>query len=376
MRKREESISKKADPVEIAVSVLPQLHERERELDRSGQYGSSNIDLLREAGLLGLNVPASAEGLGADLDETVETLRQLAQASPSTALMLAMHTSTLAHYLLDPAIIPSRQRDAFREQRSWAWREAVKGNIFGVANSEPGAGGDVHNSKAQLNDQGTAVSGVKSFASMGTAPMYYMVAARGRDENVQYYLVRNDKERVRVESPWDATGMRSSESVTLRFEEAPVVGALGYSGLLDGVNNRHWSTLSFTAIFVGIAESLLEDAVRQAEAMLQKTECVELQLTLQACRGFLRHAVENEPAVPDAAYKILVRDCKLYVTRALAQRASALFAAQGGGAYRFSSPFSRKLRDLLAGPLLRPPVGTSFDEVWEDLAKSFPSTTK
>jgi hypothetical protein len=29
---------------------------------------------------------------------------------------------------------------------------------------------------------------------------------------------------------------------------------------------------------------------------------------------------------------------------------------------------SRKLRDLLAGPALRPPVGVAYEEVWEELA--------
>ena len=58
----------------------------------------------------------------------------------------------------------------------------------------------------------------------------------------------------------------------------------------------------------------------------------------------------------------------LFATSSLAEKAAALYSAQGGGAYRFSSPISRKFRDLLAGPVLRPPVGASFDDVWDELA--------
>jgi len=370
LRKKENSAGELVRPLAVARELLPELRQRESELDLRGKFAADNIDLLRQAGLLALTVPVSEGGMGGDLSASVETLRELAQASPSTALMLAMHNSTLAHYRLEPANVPPEERDFFLQQRAWAWGEAIRGCVFGVANSEPGAGGDVHNSKTQLSAEGDSVSGIKSFASMGLAPEYFMVAARDVRGGVDYYLVKNEAKTVRVESPWEATGMRSSESVTLRFDGAPVVAPLGYRGLLDGANNRHWSTLSFTAIFIGIAESLLEDAVSQAASMLQKTECVEFHLTLQASRAFLRHTVDAEPSRPDASYRTMVRDAKLYVTRSLALRAAALFGSQGGGAYRLTSPFSRKLRDLLAGPLLRPPVGSSFDEVWEELMSS------
>jgi hypothetical protein len=161
--------------------------------------------------------------------------------------------------------------------------------------------------------------------------------------------------------------MRSSESVSLRFDGAPVIAPLAYRGLLDGVNNRHWSTLSFTAIFIGIAESLLDDVVTPRASMLQRTAATELHLTLQACRAFLRQCVAMEPDPATDDYRREVRDCKLFVTRALAQHGAGLFTSLGGSAYRFSSPVSRKLRDLLACPLLRPPVGPAFDDVFAEL---------
>ena len=135
------------------------------------------------------------------------------------------------------------------------------------------------------------------------------------------------------------------------------------------MNNRHWSTLSFTAIFIGIAESLLEDVITSGAPMLQQTAATELHLSLQACRAFLRQcvAIEPDPATDD--YRREVRDCKLFVTRSLAHHAATLFTSLGGSAYRFASPVSRKVRDLMAGPLLRPPVGVAFDDVWKELSE-------
>lgn len=363
--------------LDAAASLVPRLAAAEPEHDLAGRAAIANLELLGEEGFLLLNVPDSFGGFGEGLGGTLEILRTVAQGSPSTALMLAMHTSILANFLIDPRHVPPAERTAFIEQRTWAFGEAMRGRRFGVANSEPGAGGDVKQSRAEMRDG--RVWGVKSFCSMGTHADYFMTAARDfesqkrdfesqkNDESghVRYWLVRN--ENVSVESAWDAVGMRSSESVSLRFDGAPVLAPLAYRGLLDGVNNRHWSTLSFTAIFIGVAESLLDDVLTPGASTLQRTSATELHLTLQACRAFLRQCVTVEPDPATDDYRREVRDCKLFVTRALAQHAAALFTSLGGSAYRFGSPVSRKVRDLLAGPLLRPPVGAAFDEVFAEL---------
>jgi alkylation response protein AidB-like acyl-CoA dehydrogenase len=349
----------------VAESLVPRLAAAEREHDLAGRFAADNIELLREAGLFTANVPESHGGFGESLGGTVEMLRTLAQGSPSTALMLGMHTSILGNYLLDPEHVPAAERGDFLAQRDWAFGEAMHGKIFGVANSETGAGGNVKNSRAEVRDG--VMSGVKSFCSMGTNVSYFLSAARDESGRVDYWIVENDPAHVRVESPWNAIGMRSSESVSLRFDGAHVVAPLGYRGMLDGINNRHWSTLAFTSVFVGVAESLLDDVTSPKSGILQRAGAVDLHLTLQACRAFLRHCVQNEPQPPDDAYRHLVRDCKLYVTRALAQQASAVHLAMGGSAYRFDSPVSRKVRDLFAGPAVRPPVGVSFDELWDEL---------
>lgn len=279
--------------------------------------------------------------------------------------MLMMHTSVLAHYLTPLELVPAAEREYFQAQRAWAWQQAVDGKIFGVANSEAGAGGDVKNSRAAIEHG--KVSGSKSFCSMGTAPSYYMAAARDTHGRVEYYLVENDPDAVQRASGWDAIGMRSSDSISLRLEGATSLGPLAYDGLLDGVNQRHWSTLSFAAVFIGTAESLLAAVKREGASPLLSTHLVDLHLAIQASAGFLAHCVETEPHPTDGAYRRLVRDCKLFVTKTLAEKGAAVFAACGGSEYRTASRVSAALRDLLAGPAVRPPLAVGFDEVWREL---------
>lgn len=352
--------------LEAAERLVPQLASNEPEHDRAGQFAAANIELLRAAGLLALNVPRSAGGFGETLGGTTAVLRTIAKGSPSTALMLMMHTSVLAHYLTPVDLVPEPEREYFETQRAWAWQQAVDGHLFGVANSEAGAGGDVKNSRAAISHR--KVSGTKSFCSMGTAPSFYMAAARDASDRVEYYLVENDVDHVKRASGWDAIGMRSSDSVSLRFDEAASLGPLAYDGLLDGINQRHWSTLSFAAVFLGTAEALLGAVKREGAAPLLATHLVDFHLGIQASSAFLSHCVSSEPRVTDAAYRRLVRDCKLFVTKTLAEKGAAVFAACGGSEYRTASRVSAALRDLLAGPAVRPPLAVGFEEVWRELA--------
>lgn|GEM_PF-2066623 len=385
MNKRNESVLEVEKPLQRLASLLPDLAAREVRHDREGSYAADNVEQLRAAGILAINVPQSAGGDGAELRETLDVLRSLASVAPSTALMLAMHTSILANYLIDPDRIPSEHRAFFLSQRAWAWGEAVKGKVFAVANSEPGAHGDVHNSRATVGsrrgssspacemespEEDQVVNGVKSFASFGTNADYYMSAARDAMGHVDYLVVRNEPGSVSAKSGWDAIGMRSSESVMLELCEAPAIGPMCYPGMLDGINNRHWSTLSFTAVILGIADSLLDDVKRNAEGILPQTETVEFHLILRAAEAFVAHCVASEPPVSTKEYRTLVRDCKTFVTRMLAKQGAALFIAQSGAAYRFSSSVSRKFRDLLAGPALRPPAAIAFDDIWEELRRN------
>ena len=361
------TVKRRGEAVTRASELAKEFATREEALDHDGSYASLNVQRLHETGFLGLNVPWDAGGMGADLMTTLDVLRTLAHGSPSTALMLAMHTSVLSHLLIVPELIPAAERTSYESRRAWCWQQALEGAIFAVANSEPGAGGDVRRSRATVTaGPERTLTGTKSFASFGLNATFWMSAARDETGQLDYWLVRNDSATVSSGSQWDALGMRGSESIVLHFTGAPVVDVLAYRGLLDGVNHRHWSTLAFTAIIVGIAESLMTD-LGELRGSLQRSDAVELHLGIRAARGFLRDTAAAAPAAPDREYQRLVRDCKTWTARTLARSAATAFTSQTGQAYSRRSPLSRKLRDLLAGPALRPPMPTAWDEIADEL---------
>ena len=76
------------------------------------------------------------------------------------------------------------QRAALHEGQRWIASQARRGRILAVANSEPGAGGDLANTKTRAErgpDGVYRLTGRKSFATFGCDADYFLCAARRPD---------------------------------------------------------------------------------------------------------------------------------------------------------------------------------------------------
>ena len=59
--------------------------------DHAGGHAAAERELIRDSGLLGLSVPRSAGGLGADWPTVYRVVRRLAQADSALAHVFAFH---------------------------------------------------------------------------------------------------------------------------------------------------------------------------------------------------------------------------------------------------------------------------------------------
>ena len=80
-------------------AVLPAIRAAATEADTNGAFPPSHVDLLREAGLLGLVVPAQYGGLGGSLRDLAAATFALGSACPSTALAYFFHNSSISRGL-------------------------------------------------------------------------------------------------------------------------------------------------------------------------------------------------------------------------------------------------------------------------------------
>jgi len=99
-------------------------------IDRDGVFPHAAIKALGEAGLLGLSSAVEVGGMGLGLAETAQTIERIAQACPSTAMVLTMHFSATAVIEKFGAEELRREVAAGKHLSTLAWSEAGSRSHF------------------------------------------------------------------------------------------------------------------------------------------------------------------------------------------------------------------------------------------------------
>jgi alkylation response protein AidB-like acyl-CoA dehydrogenase len=323
---------------------------------------------LRRSGILAAPIPRSLDGAGATLAQTVCAVRRIARVAPSTALCLAMPLGNAGNTrIADEAVAPA-QRAALAQGRAWIAREARAGRILAVANSEPGASGDLANTKtrASSDDSGRiTLTGRKSFATFGPDADYFLCTARRDDGPLDAFFVARHAPGVTLADDWDALGMRATASVGLTLEQAEAAAVFVYPSAITSVNARHWSTLLLAAVFVGVGEGALEVARTSiaSNASWARSTLVEALLGLEAAGAWLDTVAANEVIPCPTGFLDACMRVKTFAVRAALDASTRALTVCGGRAYTPQHPVARFLLDAAAGPLLRPPLPQAMDAI-------------
>ena len=148
--------------------------------DLEASFPFENYADLREAGLLGLTIPARHGGLGADYATYALVSAELGRWCGATALTLNMHACSMLWpgQIADDLPMPEADRAAHDRRRARMYERVLEdGAIFAQPFSEPNsaaaAGQAPFGTTARPVDGGWVVSGVKHFASLSGAAHYY-----------------------------------------------------------------------------------------------------------------------------------------------------------------------------------------------------------
>lgn len=380
-------------PIEqqVPLQPIPNLHaviaayaaswaQREADADQAGliRLPVTSLDEFRQTGILAAPLPRALGGWECDLWTVCDGVRHLARVAPATALALAMPLGNAATTRIPAELVPAEYREALQQGKVWIAEQIRRGQILAVANSEPGAGGDLANTRtqAQLRDGLAWLTGRKSFATIGPDADYFLCAARYADGpqvgQIDGWFVARDAHGLVVDDLWNPLGMRTTASVGLTLHDTPAAALYGYPGCLTGINARHWSMLLFAAVFAGVGEGALEQGRAGAarSSAWTRVSLAEAALQQEAAAGFLQAVALDEQWPPTAAYQRRCRQVKTFVTRTSVDTAHRMLMLAGGRGYGPNQPVARFLRDALAGPLLRPPVPNAMDELARDLLES------
>jgi alkylation response protein AidB-like acyl-CoA dehydrogenase len=354
---------------------------RAERYDREASFPFENYADLREAGLLGICVPKSHGGMGADFATYVMVAAEIGRHCGATALTFNMHVSSClwSGLIADALDMTPGQRADHEKSRALHYERIVEhGKIYAQPFSEGGAaaaGKAPWGTVATKTDGGYAVSGKKIFASLSGAADYYGVLCTldrpgATLKDSMYLAVPADAPGLRVEGPWDPLGMRGTVSRTLVLDrvEVPESARLMPEGLYAQAAMRFpvmFATLSPT--YMGIAQAAYDFTVQYLRGEMPGTPPVkrrmyptkqiavaQMRVMLEQTRALFLQNARDACVDPD-------KDTRMRILAAhytIMENANALAALAvrtcGGQSMLKSLPLERLYRDSRCGSLMLP----------------------
>ncbi len=236
-----------------------ELLERDREWDRTETSCCTELERLYEMGLMSLRVPEELGGLDCPAQTYARIIRELAYASPSVAVTVAVHS-------MATEILRVYAREEIR--RPMLERLANPGHLSAFALSEPNAGSDTAavRTRAEKVTDGWKLYGTKMWVTNGLTGRWFLVLARtgqtGTTADLSLLLLDGEQPGVNRTPIHGKMGIRASETAEMSLEGAfvPSENLLGQEGWgrRIGLSALDGGRIGIAAQAAGIAEACLD----------------------------------------------------------------------------------------------------------------------
>lgn len=343
-----------------------------REAADPDRYPAETIGELIGLGVLSAPLPVRLGGRGVSLAEAAAIVEAVAEASPSAALLASMPIGLAGVLAGAGPIVPEAHRAAFNEQVARVAADYGAGKIYAACNSEKGAGGSIAATKT-IARRGAGgdhrITGEKILGSFGRHADVFFSTAKVPEGGVEFFLIDAGAPGVQIGCDWDGFGMRSTESHSVRFEDAQARDLLGFPGFIEGAQPLSWWWCLFAAIPLGCAASMLRALGEPAPSSpALRLRLAEALMRYEAARAYLLDTAARFRPGADPAYRARVTRTKTHVTQEATRICADLFALSGGRHYTRSGRLSRTLSDAFAGTALRPPLPLALDMLLDDFS--------
>ena len=371
--------------IDRVASLGPAFAARAARYDREASFPFENYDDLRQAGLLGVCVPAAYGGLGADFTTYAMVSAELGRWCGATALSFNMHVSSClwAGEIADALDMTPAQRADHEYNRAHHFGRIVnQGKLYAQPFSEGGAaaaGAAPWGTTARKVDGGYVVSGKKIFASLAGAADTYGVlctlerpdrAAGGTRRDSMYLAVPADAPGVTVLGDWDPLGMRSTVSRNLLFADVwvPETARLMPEGLYFQAAARYphmFATLSPT--YLGVAQAAYDFTVQYLRAEVpgmppvkrrmyptKQYAVAEMRIKLEATRALFLQNAHDACIDPDTDARMRLYAAHYTIMESANDICRLAVRTCGGQSMLKSLPLERLYRDSRCGSLMLP----------------------
>lgn len=350
---------------DAAASLIAPLAE---EIDARAEWPTRSLEILAEAGLLGLHVPKRLGGLDQGLLALAIGTETLARACSSTAMCYGMHC-------VGAAVIAAKAT-AFQEEH-YLKPIAQGRHITTLALSEAGTGANFYLPQARLHREGDffIIDGTKQFVTSGGKADSYVIstAASAPAEAGEFSCFVLDRRTPGITwlEPWNGFGMRgnSARAMSLAGVRVPKTHLLGREGdevwyVFEVVTP--YFIVAMSGVYLGIAQAALDIAVqhvkgrrydysgeRLADFPIIQEKIANLWIMVEKARHLLYEAARRgdmgdiEALLPLLASKVAVAESAIEVT-------NEAMTLCGGIAYRENGKLARLLRDARAAHVMAP----------------------
>jgi len=338
------------------------------DVDRTRRFPRENIQELGRNGLMGLVVPLEYGGAGAAIPEMAQVLERMAQACPSTAMVMLMHYCGAA-VVAAKGSAPLKQRLLPTVARGE--------HLTTLAFSEAGSGGHFYMpvSEVRMNG-GLRLTARKTFVTSAGEADSYVVSTRkagaSAPTDLDLYLVAKGAKGFEVEKRFEGLGLAGNASAPMNLEDVALEEEKRLGGEGSGFQTMmevvlpHFQ-LGVAAVSLGIAAAAFQAA--SAHVAARKYEhaggaslaaiprvqflAAEMALELRSARAYLGETIRRIAASdPEAMLDVLgVKARAAEAALAVASRAMTL---GGGAAFGRRGGLERIFRDAQAASVMAP----------------------
>ncbi len=314
---------------------------------------------MKEMGLFGLSIPEEYGGLGLTMEEEALVAFEIGHTSLAFRSFFGTNNGIGAQGILIDGTEEQKQK--------YVPRLATGEVISSFCLTEPDVGSDAASLKTRADKDGDhyILNGTKRYITNGPEAGLYTVMARTDQNNkgaggITAFIVEGDTPGLIRGKPDVKMGQKGAHVCDITFEDCRVpaeniIGGKEGQGFKTAMKVLDRGRLHISAVCVGVAERLIEDALRfamerkQFGAPLADHQLIQAMLADSRAEAFAGRSMVLEAARSKDAGKNVSLDascCKLFCAEMVGRVADRAVQIHGGAGYMAEYAVERFYRDV------------------------------
>ncbi|SEJ57270.1 acyl-CoA dehydrogenase family protein [Paraburkholderia diazotrophica] len=339
--------------------VRERLMPAENEVAETDEIPAAIVSEMRELGLFGLSIPEEYGGLGLTMEEEVLAAFEIARTSPAFRSLIGTNNGIGSQGLII---------DGTDEQKRHYLPKLASGELIAsFALTEPNSGSDAASLRTTAVRDGDhyVINGTKRFITNAPEAGIYTVMARTNPDikgagGISAFIVEKGTPGLSLGKLDRKMGQKGAHTCDVIFENCRV-GATNIIGGKEGIGFKtamkvlDKGRLHISAICVGAAERMLDDALRYAmerkqfgqpiaEFQLVQAMLADSRAEIYAARSMVLDAARRRDNKEDVSTEASC--CKLFASEMCGRVADRAVQIHGGAGYVSDYAVERFYRDV------------------------------